>query len=110
MEITIEPNSDTLNVGFNALLNEEYLRLSTNTIRNLYGYKPCMKWTMVGEVTNISYHPINHQEKTKSVFSDMFKYLDELDHSLSKINDSSNNIIKVAPIAVYIEHEKTTIE
>lgn len=104
MEIIIETDSKELDVGFKALLNKEHLRLSPNNIRNLYGYKPCMNWTMVGEVTNISYFSNTHQAKTKSLFSDMFEKLDVLDQALLKTSEDSNNIIRISPIAVYIEH------
>lgn len=106
MEITIELEDDAFDVGFKALLEERYLRLSTNSIRSLYGYKPCMKWTLVGEVTNISYRNNNRAEKNKTTFSKMFESLSEVDNSFSKVNDSANHIVRVAPIAVYIEHDK----
>ena len=108
MEIIIEPDSDKLKVGFKALLNEEFLRISPDNIRNMYGYKPCMKWTMVGEVTDISYLTSTRSATIKSAFSDLFTSLDEVDNSFSKVNEQSNDIIRIAPIAVYIEHENTT--
>lgn len=108
MEIIIEPESDKLTVGFKALLNEEFLRISPDNIRNLYGYKPCMKWTMVGEVTDISYLTSTRSVTSKSAFSDLFTSLDEVDNSFSKVNEQSNDIIRIAPIAVYIEHESIT--
>ncbi len=105
MEITIELEDDAFDVGFKALLEEQYLRLSTNNIRSLYGYKPCIKWTLVGEVTNISFRNNHRAEKNKTAFSKMFESLSEVDNAFSKINDSTNHIVRVAPIAVYIEHD-----
>ncbi len=108
MEILVETDNDELNLCFKALLDQEFLRLSQNTLRNLYGYKPCMKWTMVGEVTDITYISERHQGKTKSVFSEMFKRLHDVDQSFSKATENSFDTIRVAPIAVYIEHEGVT--
>lgn len=107
MEITVEQDNDTLDVGFRALLEEQYLRLSANSIRNLYGYKPCMKWTLVGEVTNLSYLTNDRSEKNKTIFASMFKSLSDVDNSFTKMNDKTNSIVRVAPLAVYIEHDCT---
>ncbi|MCI7349511.1 MAG: hypothetical protein MSH60_02005 [Ruminococcus sp.] len=108
MEIIIESDSGNLNVGFKALLNEEFLRISPDDIRNLYGYKPCMKWTMVGEVTEVSYLTSTRSVSSKSAFSDLFMNLNEVDKSFSKVNEQLNDMIRIAPIAVYIEHENIT--
>lgn len=108
MDIIIEPDSDKLKVGFKALLNEEFLRISPDNIRNLYGYKPCMKWTIAGEVTDISYLTSTRSVIGKSAFSDLFTKLDDVDNSFSKVNEQANDIIRIAPIAVYIEHESIT--
>ena len=108
MEILVETDNDELNLCFKALLDQEFLRLPQNTLRNLYGYKPCMKWTMVGEVTDISYISGRHQGKAKSVFTEMFKHLNDVDQSFSKATQDSSDTIRVAPIAVYIEHESIT--
>lgn len=67
-----------------------------------------MKWTMVGEVTDISYISETHQGKNKTMFSEMFKYLNDADHSFSQATEDSNETIRVAPIAVYIDHESIT--
>ncbi|MCM1505806.1 MAG: hypothetical protein NC177_01545 [Ruminococcus flavefaciens] len=108
MEIFIETDNESLDLGFKAFLDHEFLRLSPNTLRSLYGYKPCMKWTMVGEVTDISYISERHQGKTKSIFSKMFKQLNDVDHSFSKSTEDSCDTVRIAPIAVYIEHESVT--
>lgn len=101
LEIFIEPSNQELDVTFKALLDEKYLRLSSNSIRNLYGYKPCMKWTLVGEVTNMSYSRNRRSSKQLSALSDMFETLSNID-SFS-INESENNTVRIAPIAVYID-------
>lgn len=110
MEILIETDNDSLNLGFRALLDQEHLRFSSNTLRALYGYKPCMKWTMVGEVTDISYYNNSYQEKCKSRFSEMFKRLDDVDRSFSKANDVLYDFVRIAPIAVYIEHDSQPLK
>lgn len=104
MEIIIETDSSNLEVVFKAILSQNNLRLTANELRNLYGYKPCMKWTMVGEITDISYISERKQGMIKSAFSDMFKYLSDVDQAFSKAPNVSNDTIKVAPIAIYIEH------
>lgn len=108
MEIVIENENSTLDIGFKALLDPKYLRISPNELRILYGHKPCMKWTMVGEVTDISYMSDRHQERSKNAFSEMFKHLNDVDHSFSKSTEESCDMIRISPIAVYIEHENTT--
>lgn len=104
MEILIETDSSNLNVGFKAILSQKNLRLTANELRNLYGYKPCMKWTMVGEITDMSYISERKQGSNKSMFSDMFERLNDVDQAFSKIPESSHDTIRVAPIAIYIEH------
>lgn len=108
MEIVIENENSTLDIGFKALLDPNYLRISPNKLRILYGHKPCMKWTMVGEVTDISYMSDRHQERSKSAFSELFTHLNDVDHSFSKSTEESCDMIRISPIAVYIEHENTT--
>ena len=108
MEIVIENEDSTLDIGFKALLDPKYLRISPNELRILYGHKPCMKWTMVGEVTDISYMSDRHQERSKNAFSELFTHLNDVDHSFSKSTEESCDMIRISPIAVYIEHENIT--
>lgn len=108
MEIIIENENSTLDIGFKALLDPKYLRISPNELRILYGHKPCMKWTMVGEVTDISYMSDRHQERSKNAFSELFTHLNDVDHSFSKSTEESCDMIRISPIAVYIEHENIT--
>jgi hypothetical protein len=108
MEIVIENSESTLDIGFKALLDPNYLRISPNALRILYGHKPCMKWTMVGEVTDISYIAERHQGQSKNAFSELFMHLNDVDHSFSKSTDDSCDMIRISPIAVYIEHESIT--
>ena len=110
MEILIETGNENLDVGFKAFLEQDYLRLSPNTLRSLYGRKPCMKWTLVGEITDISYIQNEYQEKNKNLFSELFKSLDGIDHAFSTTNKDGCDIIRVAPIAVYIEHDNVITE
>lgn len=108
MEIVIENEESALDIGFKALLDPKYLRVSPNELRILYGHKPCMKWTMVGEVTDISYLSERHQGKSKNAFSELFMHLNDVDHSFSKSTEESCDMIRISPIAVYIEHESIT--
>ncbi|MDE6708752.1 MAG: hypothetical protein K2K06_12045 [Oscillospiraceae bacterium] len=106
MEVTVEHSENPFNLGFKAPLDSQYLRLSPNMLRNLYGYKPCMKWTIVGEVTSIVDTSTEFEHKNKSMFAEMFKQLDQVDNAFTKMNESVSNIVRIAPIAVYIEHER----
>lgn len=105
LELVIDTGNPTHGIVFKTLLDQAFLRISPNTIRNLYSYKPCMKWTIVGEVTDISNNTERHPDVFTSVLSEMFKHLNDIDKSLSKETEVSNNTIRIAPIAVYIEHD-----
>ena len=102
IELTIETEQD-IEVDFKAILDKSNLRITPNTLRNLYGYKPHMKWTLLGEVTKISYMECDRTEKPVSVLADMFKCLDDIDCSFFKSNNIVSQTIRVAPIAVYID-------
>lgn len=106
MEISLELDDGVLDACFKAFLDQKYLRISNNSIRTLYGHRPCMKWTLVGEVTNVMYQSNDRIEKNKTLFSKMFDSLSDVDNLFYKVNGFTNNIIRVAPIAVYIEHGK----
>lgn len=104
MEITFEKKIGTHTVYFKSLIDEKHLRLTPSSMRSLYGYKPCMKWTLVGEITNIPNGSYSRIHNHNGLFADMFKSLDNLDSSFSTMNTSFCNIFQVAPIAIYIDH------
>lgn len=104
MELTVVANIEKNDVDFKALLEERYLRTSSNIIRTLYGYKPCMKWTLVGEVTNINWFFDVNNIEDKNKFADMFKGLSDVDASFWTKNPSEGKSVRVAPIAIYIDH------
>lgn len=104
MEILLETESKNLDVCFKAIISQDNLRVTANDLRNMYGYKPCMKWTMVGEVTDVSYIIEREKSKNKSLLSEMFKYLNNVDQAFSKATEDTYDAVKIAPIAIYIEH------
>lgn len=104
LDVTIEPHSSQLDVFFKTTLDEKNMRISSNTLRLTYGNKPMMDWTIVGEITNSQNMSDEPNSGYCNIFTDMFARLDEIDNSFEKANDMNNSIIRVAPIAVYIEH------
>lgn len=92
-----------------AVLNPKGLRINANELRTLYGSHPIMNWSVVGQVTNISSRYYNQREKFEAnttSFRAMFDRLEDVDKSLDKILEQGSNIVKIAPIAVYVEHKK----
>ena len=103
-DVTIEPYSTKLGVFFKASLDEKNMRLSSNEVRKIYGIKPIMDWTIVGEITSFQPREDFLCGIYNNAFSKMFSKMAEIDSSLEIANDKQNRIIRVAPIAVYIEH------
>lgn len=104
LDITIEPYSNKLDVFFKSTLDEKNMRLSSNMVRKTYGNKPIMDWTVVGEITSHQIGKDLAYSTYSNTFSDMFSRIAEIDNSFESANDGQNRIIRVAPIAVYIEH------
>ncbi len=104
LDVTIEPHLTGLNLFFKATLDDRYLRFSSNTIRKTYGIRPIMDWTMVGEITNYKIGMTPALSTYSNGFFDMFEQIEEIDNSFENANDEQNKIIRIAPIAVYIEH------
>lgn len=92
-----------------ALLNSKGLRITTNELRNLYGSRPVMKWTVVGQITNISSHygkEDKYIETNNTSFRAMFDRLDEVDMAFDQVLEQNSDIVKIAPLAVYVEHKR----
>lgn len=104
LDVTIEPPSTQLGVFFKATLDEKNMRLSSNMVRKIYGNKPIMDWTIVGEITSFQPREDDACGIYSNTFSDMFSKITEIDSSFETANDRQNRIIRLAPIAVYIEH------
>lgn len=93
---------------YRGIANRKYLRLSEDDIRMLYGSKPCMEWTMVGQVTQA--YPKQDEGKLdesegeclKKALSDMINAIDELEEAFFSYGDKK--VYHVLPIAVYIEN------
>lgn len=102
MEIVFHTENLPVGVGFRAYLEDRYMRLPRSSIRALYGYAPSMELTLVGEVTNIPSDStltgvdVNSLDGMLNVIGQVEQYFD------SAI--TTGRIIKVAPIAVYVEH------
>lgn len=95
-----------------ALLNPNGLRISTSEIKNLYGNRPVMDWTVLGQVTNILSNSCKDDLNTganDSSFQVLFDKLLEVDKMFDKILNQNNNIVKIAPIAVYVEHRSFNV-
>ena len=108
MDVTIEPHSNKSGIFFKATLDEKNMRLSSNMVRKTYGNKPVMDWTIVGEIT--SFQPMDDATCRiyRNTFSDMFDRIAAIDGSFEIANDRQNKIVRVAPIAVYIEYNNGT--
>lgn len=104
LDVTIESHSCKLGVFFKSMLDEKNMRLSSNMVRKTYGNKPIMDWTIVGEITNFQPGGDAVYRIYRNTFSDMFNRIATIDGSFEVANDSQNKIIRIAPIAVYIEH------
>lgn len=109
LDITIEPHSSRLDAFFKATLDEKNMRISSNVLRQTYGYKPMMDWTIVGEITNVQNNLNETHSGYSNTFTDMFTHIDEIDNSFEIANDKNNSVIRIAPIAVYIEHNNTMV-
>ena len=104
LDVTIEPNSANLGAFFKATLDEKNMRLSSNMVRKIYGNKPIMDWTIVGEITSFQPRKDVACSNYSNTFSEMFSKMAAIDSLFEIVNDRQNRIIRIAPIAVYIEH------
>lgn len=104
LDVTIEPNSANLGAFFKATLDEKNMRLSSNMVRKIYGNKPIMDWTIVGEITSFQPRKDAACSIYSNTFSEMFSKMAAIDSLFEIVNDRQNRIIRIAPIAVYIEH------
>ena len=103
MEIVIPVASETLNADFKAFINKKHLRISQESLKDIYGFAPCMEWTMVGEVTDLSYRNPNTSLKDAGVISSLLGSLTDLTTSFSALT-GERKTVRIAPIAIYIEH------
>ena len=103
MVVSIPITTEALNADFRALINEKYLRIAQESVKDIYGYVPCMKWTIVGEVTDLSYNNPNTSLNDTGMMPELFKNLAALTTSFSTLT-GTRNAIRMAPIAIYVEH------
>lgn len=103
MEVAIPVVTEALDVDFKAYINEKNLRISQESVKDIYGYTPCMKWTMVGEVTGLSYNSPNTSLKSAGVMSNMFGSLTSLTAAFSTLTGARKSV-RMAPLAIYVEH------
>ena len=105
-EIVIENQGKS----YRGIIDRKYLRLSEENIRILYGSKPCMPWTMVGQVTQI--YPlsiqknVNDESKSESVLKNalgkMFTSINDVEATF--FSYGTEIVYHVLPIAIYIEN------
>lgn len=107
MEIVIPVASDLLNADFKAFINKKHLRVSQESLKDIYGFAPCMEWTMVGEVTDLSYTNPNTSLNNAGVISNLLDSLAALTTAFSTLTGEKKTV-RIAPIAIYIEHELST--
>ena len=104
-EIVIENQGEI----YRGVVNRKYLRLSEENIRVLYGSKPCMNWTMVGEVTQIYPHEENAENENESgdflkkALGNMFAAIDNVESTF--FSYGKEQVYHILPIAVYIEND-----
>ena len=95
-------------ISYRGVINRKYLRLSEENIRVLYGSRPCMEWTMVGQVTQI--HPKQEkardegktQDNIKNALGNMFDAIDNIEATF--FSYGAEKVYHVLPITVYIEN------
>lgn len=104
LDVTIEPHSPHLGAFFKVTLDEKNMRISSNMVRKIYGNKPIMDWTIVGEIT--SFRPRENTVDSTYInkFTKMFNQVTEIDDSFEGVSGGQTPIVRIAPIAVYIEH------
>lgn len=97
-------------VCYRGILNKEYLRISTNDIRMLYGSTPCMDWTMVGQITRV-FPQMKEDHANKEVSEpDMKQALVTVFDSLNDIESTffsygGECVYHILPIAIYIDNQ-----
>ena len=104
LDVTIEPHSPQLGAFFKVTLDEKNMRISSNMVRKIYGNKPIMDWTIVGEITGFQPRENIAASTYINTFSQMFSQVAEIDDSFEGVGDGQTSIVHIAPIAVYIEH------
>lgn len=104
LDVTIEPHSSQLGAFFKVTLDEKNMRISSNMVRKIYGNKPIMDWTIAGEITSFQPRGTVAGSSYHNTFSEMFSKVAEIDDSFEGAHDGQTQIVRVAPIAVYIEH------
>lgn len=104
LDVTIEPHSSQLGAFFKVTLDEKNMRITSNMVRKIYGNRPIMDWTIVGEITSFQPRGAVASSTYRNTFSEMFSKVAEIDNSFEGASDGQTQIVRVAPIAVYIEH------
>lgn len=103
MEVTIPITTEHLDIDFRAFLPEEHLRISQQRIKDIYGYAPCMQWTIVGQVTNLSHQNLNTSLGKAGILSGLFASMESLNKVFLSLT-GDRNTVRIAPIAIYVEH------
>lgn len=97
-------------VFYRGILNKEYLRISADDIRMLYGNTPCMEWTMMGQITQV--FPQTKKDNTvmniagtdlKQVLVNVFNSLNEVESCF--FSYSGECVYHVLPVAIYIDNQ-----
>lgn len=116
LEMIISPGASYQDTAFRGLLDEQWLRISRDYMRTLYGNKSNAEWVMVGQVTFVpdqstkqqpqkdSKH--NHSPSLKDAYSELFKKHGTM---VRQIQSSQKRLeLLVRPIAIYQETRFTS--
>lgn len=101
---------DNEGICYRGILNKDYLRISTDDVRMLYGSNPCMEWTMVGQITQIFPQSETDDvvssiggENLKQVLLNVFNSLNNVEASF--FSYGSGRVYHILPIAIYIDNQ-----
>lgn len=109
-DVMIYPNRSP-GILYRGIINKDYLRISPDMLRTLYGDEPHMNWTMVGQITYIpeqntdNFENENESEETELSISDSYQNMFKSYRAVEKVFFEGKEKIRVhiAPIAIYTE-------
>ncbi len=104
-EVTINSKG----ICYRGILNKEYLRISADDIRMLYGNTPCMEWTMVGQITQVFPKMEENNEVMENSAQDLKLVLTNLFDSLNAVESTffsydGDCVYHILPVAIYIDN------
>ena len=119
LEVSFSPIRGPENILFRGILDKQWLRISTEYLRTLYGGYPAPNWTMVGQFTHIPAFPENESEpivvndqKKPETIRDAYRTIISAYQGIEKTFTDSKNFFEVIvwPLAIYRETSISDIE